>query len=52
MDTIVYFAAEPNFPRNVLGQQGWLDRVRLALNHYDAVLYLSPGVSIPRPSGR
>jgi len=26
--TTVYFAADENFSRNVLGRQGWLDRVR------------------------
>lgn len=37
----VYFAADENFPRNFLGQQGWLDRVRLGLIDYDRLLYLS-----------
>lgn len=37
----VYFAADENFPRNVLGRQGWLDRVRLGLIDYDGRLYLS-----------
>ncbi|HXU39028.1 MAG TPA: aspartyl protease family protein [Blastocatellia bacterium] len=39
--TNVYFAAEENFSRNVLGRQGWLDRVRLGLVDYDGQLYLS-----------
>lgn len=39
--TTVYFAAEKNFSRNVLGRQGWLDRVRLGLVDYDGRLYLS-----------
>lgn len=39
--TIVYFAADENFTRNVLGRQGWLDRVRLALIDYDGKLFLS-----------
>lgn len=39
--TLVYFAADPHFPRNVLGRQGWLDRVRLGLVDYDGQLYLS-----------
>jgi hypothetical protein len=42
LETIVYFAALPNFPRNVLGRRGWLDRVRMALIDYDQRLYLSP----------
>jgi hypothetical protein len=42
VDTLVYFADDPQFRRNVLGRQGWLDRVRLALVHYESTLYLSP----------
>ena len=37
----VYFAADESFPRNVVGRQGWLDRVRLGLIDYDSQLYLS-----------
>lgn len=37
----VYFAADEDFTRNVLGRQGWLDRVRLGLIDYDGQLYLS-----------
>jgi hypothetical protein len=40
-DATVYFAEDPNFGRNVLGRQGWLDRVRLGLIDYDGKLYLS-----------
>ena len=39
--TTVYFAADESFTRNVLGRQGWLDRVRLGLIDYDGQLYLS-----------
>lgn len=39
--TTAYFAADENFSRNVLGRQGWLDRVRLGLVDYDGKLYLS-----------
>lgn len=39
--TIVYFAADENFTRNVLGRQGWLDRVRLGLIDYEGKLFLS-----------
>lgn len=39
--TTVYFAADENFTRNVLGRQGWLDKVRLGLVDYDGKLYLS-----------
>ncbi len=41
-DTMVYFAERADFPRNVLGQRGWLDRVRVGLVDYDGHLYLSP----------
>lgn len=37
----VYFAADEHFTRNVLGRQGWLDRVRLGLVDYEGQLYLS-----------
>lgn len=39
--TTVYFAADENFTRNGLGQQGWLDRVRLGLIDYEGKLFLS-----------
>lgn len=39
--TTVYFAADENFTRNVLGRQGWLDRVRLGLIDYEGKLFLS-----------
>lgn len=37
----VYFAAEENFPVNVLGRIGWLDRVRLGLIDQDSRMFLS-----------
>ncbi len=37
----VYFAAEENFPVNVLGRVGWLDRARLGLVDYEGRMYLS-----------
>jgi hypothetical protein len=40
-ETTVYFAEEASFNRNVLGQQGWLDRLRLGLMDYEGKLYLS-----------
>ncbi len=39
--TTIYFAADENFRRNVLGRQGWLDRVRLGLIDYEGKLFLS-----------
>jgi len=38
----VYFAAEKSFKRNLLGREGWLQRLRLAIIDYDEELYLSP----------
>lgn len=37
----VYFAKEESFTRNVLGRQGWLDRVKLGLIDYEGKLLLS-----------
>lgn len=37
----VYFAAEKSFKRNLLGREGWLQRLRLAIIDYDEELYLS-----------
>ena len=37
----VYFAKHPGLPRNVLGRQGWLRNLRLAVIDYDSLLYLS-----------
>lgn len=36
-----YFAKEYGITRNVLGRQGWLNRVRLGLVDYDGKLYVS-----------
>lgn len=40
-DSLVFFAADDNFRVNVLGRQGFLDRVIIAINDYDGKLYLS-----------
>lgn len=37
----VYFAADDHFKRNVLGRQGWLDRIKLGLLDYEGRLFLS-----------
>jgi hypothetical protein len=37
----LYFAKEEFFTRNVLGRQGWLDRVKLGLIDYEGKLLLS-----------
>ena len=40
-ESVVYFAAAEDFPRNVLGRSGWLDRVRPGLIYHDSEVYLS-----------
>ncbi len=37
----VYFAKEESLTRNVLGRQGWLDRVKLGLIDYEGKLFFS-----------
>lgn len=37
----VYFAKYPGVQRNLLGRQGWLRNLRLAIIDYDNLLYLS-----------
>jgi hypothetical protein len=41
-ESFVYFAADYHLPRNLLGRDGWLQKVRLAVIDYVAELYLSP----------
>lgn len=41
-DSVVYFAQDYGLSRNLLGREGWLQKVRLAVVDYDAELYLSP----------
>ena len=41
VEAMAYFAADPAMPRDVLGQTGWLDRMRLGLVDHDQQLYLS-----------
>ncbi len=40
-DTMVFFAADAEINRNVLGRFGWLDQVVLGLIDYEGKLYLS-----------
>ena len=40
--SIVYFTAEKSIRRNLLGREGWIQRLRLAIIDYDEELYLSP----------
>lgn len=39
--SVVYFAKYPGLPRNILGRQGWLRNLQLAVIDYDNLLYLS-----------
>lgn len=41
-DSMVYFAADYGLRRNLLGREGWLQKVRLAVVDYETTLYLSP----------
>jgi hypothetical protein len=41
VEATVYFAEDPTMTRDVLGQTGWLDRMRLGLVDHDRQLYLS-----------
>jgi len=41
-DSVVYFAQDYGLLRNLLGRDGWLQKVRLAVVDYDAEIYLSP----------
>jgi hypothetical protein len=42
IESMVYFFGDPAINKNLLGRNGFLDRVRLGLVHYDRELYLSP----------
>jgi hypothetical protein len=41
VESLVFFAVDEDFPRNVLGLHGWLERFRFGLVHYDRKIYLS-----------
>jgi hypothetical protein len=41
-NSIVYFASDPSFARNVVGRRGWVQQFRIALIDYDCRLYVSP----------
>lgn len=40
-DSLVYFAENESFRRNVLGRRGWLELVKIGLIDYEGKLYLS-----------
>lgn len=39
-ESVVYFAAHPNLPRNVLGRYGWMQRLNLGIVDYEGKLYV------------
>jgi hypothetical protein len=39
-ESLVYFAKYPNLPRNLLGREGWLRKLLLAVSDYENLLYL------------
>lgn len=39
--SIVYFAKHQGLSRNLLGRQGWLRNLKLAVINYDSLLYLT-----------
>lgn len=41
LDVVVYFAADQNFRRNILGRYGWIQQLRLGIIDYDGKLYIS-----------
>lgn len=41
-DALVYFAQDYSLNRNLLGKQGWLQLVKIALNDYESEIYISP----------
>lgn len=40
LEVVAYFAAMPNFPRNVLGRHGWMQQLKLGIVDYDGRLYV------------
>lgn len=40
-DAMVFFASHEGFSRNVLGRNGWLNKVRFGLIEYEGKLFLS-----------
>lgn len=39
--SLAFFAKYPGLPRNILGRQGWLRNLRMAVIDYDNLLYLN-----------
>jgi predicted aspartyl protease len=41
IESVVYFAADEAVVRNVLGRQGWIQKLRVGLVDYESLLYVS-----------
>ena len=41
VDALVFFFANGNIQKNLLGRRGWLDRVKFGLDEYQQLVYLS-----------
>ncbi len=41
VDALVFFFANGNIQKNLLGRRGWLDRVKFGLDEYQQIVYLS-----------
>jgi hypothetical protein len=41
IESAVYFAADPNVSRNLLGRAGWLEHFRMAVMHHECELFLN-----------
>lgn len=39
---LTYFAKYPGLLYNILGREGWLRKIKLAVIDYDNMLYMSP----------
>lgn len=42
-EVMIYFAADYNFSRNVLGRFGFLNRVQIGVDDYQGKMYIGPG---------
>lgn len=40
-DSMIFFAGDEGFKRDVVGRRGWLDKVRIGIIEYESKLYIS-----------
>lgn len=40
--SVVFFAEDRGFRKNVLGRAGWLDRLRVGITDYETTIFVSP----------